>query len=145
MNKYFDPLHSICPSDVLISASCTALHEILGFSLADPGQGILVNRPIYGRFELDFGNKMDLKIVYADVGNEEAFGESVVERYEEAVEKAGREGVVVRALMLVNPNNPTGELFAVMSGKRGQKLDRGLMNKRPLLSSRHTRRHYSNV
>lgn len=83
---------------------------MLGYSLAERGDGILVNRPIYGRFELDYGVEAGVEMVYADTGTEEAFSPASVERYELALEAAQKRGMRIRAVLLVNPHNPVGKL-----------------------------------
>ena len=81
---------------------------MLGFTLAEPGDGILISRPAYGRFELDYGVEAGVKMVYADTTTEEAFASSVVKKYELALRDAQAKGVRIRALLLVNPHNPVG-------------------------------------
>lgn len=78
-------------------------------SLGDPGDGILVSRPVYGRFELDFGNTADLKIVYADMEGVDPFGDEVMPKYQAALESALKENIKVKALLIVNPHNPLGK------------------------------------
>lgn len=53
MNEYFNPYKPISGTDIKVTAAATALHDILAFSLAAPGEGILTSRPYYGRFEID--------------------------------------------------------------------------------------------
>ena len=81
---------------------------MLGFTLAEPGDGILASRPVYGRFELDYGVEAGVQMVYADTNTEEAFTPSVVEKYKTALEDAQGKGIQIRALLLVNPHNPVG-------------------------------------
>lgn len=68
-----------------------------------------MSRPVYGRFELDYGIEAGVQIVYADSGPEEAFTPAVVDRYETALHEAQQRGVTIRAVVLVNPHNPVGE------------------------------------
>lgn len=82
---------------------------MLGITLAEPGDGILVSRPMYGRFELDYGLEAGVNIVYADTDPEEAFSSAVVDKYEIALKEAERRGQKIRAVLLVNPNNPVGK------------------------------------
>ena len=82
---------------------------MLGFTLAEPGDGILVSRPVYGRFELDYGVEADIKIIYADTEPEESFTPAVVLKYEAALKEAERNGVKIRAVLIANPNNPVGK------------------------------------
>jgi hypothetical protein len=41
LNEYWSPQKLLTGEDITLTGSATALHEILGFSLADPGQGML--------------------------------------------------------------------------------------------------------
>ena len=91
---------------------------MLSFALAEPGDGVLVSRPVYGRFELDYGIEGGVEIVYADTEPEECFETSCVQRYEEALLEAGRRGVKIRALVLVNPHNPIGTYTPISSMSR---------------------------
>ena len=81
---------------------------MLALSFGDPGEGILVSSPMYGRFELDFGNTAGLEIVYADMGDTDPFSEDAVGNYQAALEKSAKRGVNIKALLIVNPHNPLG-------------------------------------
>lgn len=85
------------------------MHEILAWGVADAGEGILTSRPVYGRFELDFGNRAEVEVVYADTNAENCFDEEVVSRFEDALVKSEAAGVRIRALLIVNPHNPLGK------------------------------------
>lgn len=84
---------------------------MLGYSLAERGDGILVNRPVYGRFELDYGVEAGVQMVYADTDTEEAFAPASVEKYELALAAANERGMNIRAVLLVNPHNPVGKCY----------------------------------
>lgn len=86
---------------------------MLGFNLAERGDGILVNRPVYGRFELDYGVEAGVEIVYADTETEEAFTPSAVAKYEQALLEAEQRGIKIRAVLLVNPHNPVGMFLSL--------------------------------
>lgn len=92
-----------------MASSPTALGDMLGFTLAEPGDGILVSRPMYGRFEFDYGVKAGVQIVYADTDPEEVFDPAVVSKYEMALRAAEERGVRIRAVIIMNPHNPVGE------------------------------------
>lgn len=81
---------------------------MLGFALTEPGDGILVSRPMYGRFELDYGVEADVKIIYADTEAEEAFTPAAIAKYEVALKEAEQKGTKIRAVLIANPNNPVG-------------------------------------
>lgn len=70
----------------------------------------MTSRPVYGRFELDFGNRADVSVVYADTDAENVFDEDVVDKFEDALVKSEAAGVKIRAVLIVNPHNPLGTL-----------------------------------
>jgi aspartate/methionine/tyrosine aminotransferase len=109
LQKHFYPITPIEPGNILVTSNGTALGSMLGITLAEPGDGILVSRPMYGRFELDYGLAAGAEIVYADTDPEEAFSPAVVEKYELALKEAEKRGQKIRAVLLVNPNNPVGQ------------------------------------
>ena len=57
MNKTFKPYEVIDADDILFSNGITGMAEMLGFTLGDPGDGVLFSRPIYQAFQVDFGYK----------------------------------------------------------------------------------------
>ncbi|KAL5375032.1 hypothetical protein DPSP01_011522 [Paraphaeosphaeria sporulosa] len=111
LNEYWKPWKPLSGENIRITGAATALHEILGFSIADPGQGIMTSRPYYGRFELDFGMKAGLRIVAADTPVETCLQPGVIDAFEETLRKAKAEGIEVRALLIVNPHNPLGRCY----------------------------------
>ncbi|KAF5021734.1 hypothetical protein F66182_6235 [Fusarium sp. NRRL 66182] len=109
LNEYLRP-HSPITSDMIqCVGAATAMHDILAWGVADPGDGVLTSRPVYGRFELDFGNKSQVRVVYLDNGADEAFQDDIVERFQEALVQSRKAGVAVKMLLIVNPHNPLGE------------------------------------
>jgi aspartate/methionine/tyrosine aminotransferase len=113
INENFKPFIPVTKDNIITAGGVTSIEDMLAFNLADPGDGILVSAPIYGRFELDFGNEARLKIVYARMGDVDSFEEKVVERFEEAFEKAEKAGTRIRALLISNPSNPLGRFQAI--------------------------------
>lgn len=109
MSKALKTHESIKPEDVFVADCATSLGHMLGFNLAAPGESILVNRPVYGRFELDYGVEAGVEVIYADTDTEEAFLPNVVEKYEQALANAKERGVIIRAVVIVNPHNPVGK------------------------------------
>jgi aspartate/methionine/tyrosine aminotransferase len=113
MNEYFKPHQDVTAGDILLSSAGTAMHDILAWALANPGDGILTSRPVYGRFELDFGNKSQVKVVYADSHAENCFDEDVVDKFEKALTKSEATGTKIKALLIVNPHNPLGQFPSI--------------------------------
>ncbi|OJJ59712.1 hypothetical protein ASPSYDRAFT_57256 [Aspergillus sydowii CBS 593.65] len=111
LNRYFNPLTPVEPEMVVKLNGCSAAGNMLAYALAEPGDGVLVSRPVYGRFELDYGVQGGVEIVYADTDPYEAFSLVCIEKYEKALQDAQARGVKIRALVLVNPHNPVGRCY----------------------------------
>lgn len=109
LKEYFNPFRPVEADQIITASGLTAIHELVGYSLADPGDAILVSRPVYGRFELDFGNTNGIKIVYVDMHDTDPFSVNAVTKYKEAWDKSVQEGVIIRAVLIVNPHNPLGK------------------------------------
>jgi len=57
INRHFHPYKDVNPDHLLFANGVTSLCEMLGFSICDPGDAILLSRPIYQAFKGDFGSK----------------------------------------------------------------------------------------
>ena len=116
LNEHLNPVSvaKVEPAHIITASAQTAIHELLGLSLADPGEGILVSRPVYGRFELDFGNTAGLEVVYADLDHDggDPFAPEVVAAYQRALDASTAK---VKALVIVNPHNPLGRTYPVQT------------------------------
>ena len=110
LNDYFNPFHPVTGDQIITGNGLTVVESMLAFNLGDVGDGILVSSPIYGRFELDFGNEARLKIIYAEMKGVDSFDEAVIERFEQAIQDAKEKGVRIRALLISNPSNPLGRI-----------------------------------
>ncbi|PHH76869.1 hypothetical protein CDD82_3767 [Ophiocordyceps australis] len=111
LNEYLKPHEPIVADNIKVTGSASPMHEILAWGLADAGDGILTSRPVYGRFELDFGNRAQVNVVYADTHAEDCFHEDVVDKFEEALLRSEHNGVSIKALLIVNPHNPLGRCY----------------------------------
>lgn len=82
--------------------------ETISFAIADANDGILTTRPVYGRYELDFGLRAGANLVYADTKAESCFQPDVTGALELAITDATRNGTKIKALLIINPHNPLG-------------------------------------
>ncbi|KAH7323266.1 1-aminocyclopropane-1-carboxylate synthase [Stachybotrys elegans] len=111
IEETFHPATHVNETNVQIFQGVTALHSVLAWALAEPGEGILVTRPVYGRLELDFGNENDVKVVYTDNEVHEAMELGIVENMERALLKSQEQGTKIKAVLIVNPSNPLGRYY----------------------------------
>ncbi|KAI9759424.1 MAG: hypothetical protein M4579_002338 [Chaenotheca gracillima] len=112
LNRYFKPYKSVESEEISFSAGVTAINEMYAISLADEGDGILLNRPLYGAFENDLTMKAKLNTIHVALHGTDAFDVGVVAKYEAALQKAEKEGTKVRAVLISNPHNPLGQCYS---------------------------------
>ncbi|KAJ5532874.1 hypothetical protein N7494_009426 [Penicillium frequentans] len=113
LNRVLGTHTPINPDHIFVADCPTSLGSMLGYNLAERGEAVLVNRPVYGRFELDYGVEAGVEIVYANTTIDEAFTPTVVDKYEQALQEANERGVNIRAVLLVNPHNPVGRCYPI--------------------------------
>ncbi|GAB7363800.1 hypothetical protein MBLNU230_g4367t1 [Neophaeotheca triangularis] len=111
INKRFHPVEEVHASNLIFANGVTSLCEMLGFVIATPGDGILLSRPIYQAFQIDFGTKARVKCVYASFQGTDQFAPSAAQHYERTLEEAEAHGTRIRALLLCHPHNPLGQSY----------------------------------
>lgn len=111
MNKHFHPVKPVEPDEIVFTNGITSVFEILGFTIAEAGDGILTSQPCYQAFETDWGNKAEVKCVYTPFHGVDGFSPAAVEKYEQALLKSESEGTKIRALLLCHPHNPLGQCY----------------------------------
>lgn len=57
INRLFHPLIPVEADQILFANGVTSLCEMLGFTIFDEGDAVLLSKPIYQAFQLDFGTK----------------------------------------------------------------------------------------
>lgn len=92
MNKKLEPVNEITERDVLVANGVTAICEMLAFSLAEAGDGILLGRPIYQGFAGEFGTRAKVKAVYVSFGDVDQFSPQAAESYERGLLEAENSG-----------------------------------------------------
>ncbi|KAF1810418.1 PLP-dependent transferase [Eremomyces bilateralis CBS 781.70] len=111
MTTYFQPIEPIDPDGIICVNGVTSLVEMLAWILADPGDGILLPRPIYQAFIDDFGLKGGCRPVLVGFQGRDQFAPDAARAYEEAIVEAREKGVAVKVFILCNPHNPLGRCY----------------------------------
>lgn len=57
INRKFHPRRAVEADELLFASGVTSLCELLGISIGDAGDVVLLSRPCYQAFEGDFGTK----------------------------------------------------------------------------------------
>ena len=96
----------------MVSSGLTALNEMLAWTVADAGDGILLGRPFYCSFPSDFWARAKVHTVAVAFDGTDPFAPGCVGFYERAIAawNSRPENVPgrIRALVIVNPHNPLG-------------------------------------
>ncbi|KFY06806.1 hypothetical protein V492_07727 [Pseudogymnoascus sp. VKM F-4246] len=111
INKHFKPAVPVGLKEVAIANGVTAICSMLAFMLGDVGDGILLMRPIYGKFENDLTMVAQCKTLYTNMDDTDPFAEDVVEKYAARLAQAKADGTNPRALLICNPHNPSGRCY----------------------------------
>ncbi|OAL43073.1 PLP-dependent transferase, partial [Pyrenochaeta sp. DS3sAY3a] len=111
MTKWLHALEPVTSDEVLFTAGCTSLCEMLGFTLFEEGDGILLSRPIYQAFRGDFGVRAKVEPVFVPSQGLDLFGVDGIKAYEDALVESEKAGVQIKAILICNPHNPLGQCY----------------------------------
>lgn len=99
------------PNRLCCSAGCGALINNLAYTLTEPGDAILVPSPYYPAFDSDLRAKVHARIVPVPT-EEDDFRVTPSALTAGLARAAGRGLPRPKALLLTNPNNPTGHVYS---------------------------------
>ncbi len=93
--------------NIVVLSGAGAILEILFHVLADAGEGVLVPTPSYAGFWMDLETRDELNVVPVHTSSRSAF-RLTTDLLESAYQGSS---VPIKALLLTNPDNPTGRLM----------------------------------
>ncbi|VFV35413.1 PREDICTED: 1-aminocyclopropane-1-carboxylate [Lynx pardinus] len=105
------------PENVVVLNGCSSVFSTLAMVLCDPGEAFLIPAPFYGGFAFSacLYSKVELILVHLDSevtdANPHPF-QLTVDKLEQALLEARLTGKKVRALILINPQNPLGDVYS---------------------------------
>ncbi|XP_037110456.1 1-aminocyclopropane-1-carboxylate synthase-like protein 1 isoform X1 [Syngnathus acus] len=102
--------------NVVVMNGCSALFSCIAAVICDPKDAILIPSPFYGVITEDLQLYSDVKLFHVplqceDGNNDGRHFHLTVSKLEEAVKRAKQEGVIIRAIILMNPHNPLAEIY----------------------------------
>ncbi|XP_032804894.2 1-aminocyclopropane-1-carboxylate synthase-like protein 1 [Petromyzon marinus] len=102
--------------NVVVVNGCGSLFTALSAVLCDPGDGILIPTPYYGIIDEDIRHYSGVRTVHVPLSGVPSEDEThpfqlTVPKLETALEAAKKEGMRIRAVILINPNNPLGDIY----------------------------------
>ncbi|KAG8191696.1 hypothetical protein JTE90_016483 [Oedothorax gibbosus] len=113
MTEFLATHEPVDPNNLFCFTGVTSCIDTLAHCLADRGEVILTPTPIYGRIRTDFMQRSGVKMWPIPIithDNTEDFPILTVEKVKKAYDSAVSQNQVVRALFLINPNNPLGDI-----------------------------------
>ncbi|KAF8543938.1 ACC synthase [Trichophaea hybrida] len=115
LNRYFCAVQPVKPEHVIVSSGVTPILDMLAWALADAEDGVMFGRPLYNGFPNDLWARAKVHTVPVAFEDTDPFDMSCVGFYERAIKewnsRPGKFGRV-RALVVVNPHNPTGQCYS---------------------------------
>uniref|UniRef100_M3Y435 1-aminocyclopropane-1-carboxylate synthase homolog (inactive) like n=1 Tax=Mustela putorius furo TaxID=9669 RepID=M3Y435_MUSPF len=105
------------PENVVVLNGCSSVFSTLAMVLCDPGEAFLTPTPFYGGFVFSSGlySKIELIPVHLDSESTDANPcpfQLTVDKLERALLESTLAGKKVRGLILINPQNPLGDVYS---------------------------------
>ncbi|KAK3526567.1 hypothetical protein QTP70_030700 [Hemibagrus guttatus] len=102
--------------NVVVINGCGSLFSAIAAVLCDPDDAILIPTPFYGVITEDVDLYSSVKLYCAPLDSEASQNDDrpfhlTAEKLEHALQKAKKEGVKLKAIILMNPHNPLGEIY----------------------------------
>ncbi|XP_073533461.1 1-aminocyclopropane-1-carboxylate synthase-like protein 1 [Phyllobates terribilis] len=105
------------PNNVIIMNGCCSILCALSSVICNPGDGFLTPTPYYSGIAFYTGAYSGLQPVYVPLNSQVTEDHSLpfsltIQKLEEGMEKARQQGIGVKVLILINPQNPLGEVYS---------------------------------
>ncbi|XP_015820297.3 1-aminocyclopropane-1-carboxylate synthase-like protein 1 isoform X1 [Nothobranchius furzeri] len=102
--------------NVVVMNGCGSLFSCVAAVICDPKDAILIPTPFYGVITDDVDLYSDVKLFHVHLdcetdGKDSRAFHLTVEKLEEGLTKAKQEGLIIRAVILMNPHNPLAEIY----------------------------------
>ncbi|XP_069504543.1 1-aminocyclopropane-1-carboxylate synthase-like protein 1 isoform X2 [Ambystoma mexicanum] len=116
LTEYGKAPNPLSPENIVIMNGCSSIFSALSTVLLDPGDGYLIPTPYYGSINTQtelYGRIQPVHVPLFSEGynKEEHSFQLTVGKLEMAMQSAKEKGIRVRALILINPHNPLGDIY----------------------------------
>ncbi|MFC0629137.1 aminotransferase class I/II-fold pyridoxal phosphate-dependent enzyme [Kribbella deserti] len=95
------------PEDLVVVGGTSVVLEILAHALCDPGEAIIVPTPYYAGLDDDFGGRAGVRVFPAPLDGFTLTADAIAR----AIASARSAGLTVRAVCLLSPDNPMGQVY----------------------------------
>ncbi|KAI1611547.1 1-aminocyclopropane-1-carboxylate synthase [Exophiala viscosa] len=112
VQEVFTPSTEITESHICMCNGAGSAVDNLCFCMGEPGDGVLVGRPLYVGFFPDIEARAKIKPVLVGFGDVNPTSAAAVSAYEEAFHRSNAAGVTIRAILISSPHNPLGRPYS---------------------------------
>ncbi|XP_071359198.1 1-aminocyclopropane-1-carboxylate synthase-like protein 1 isoform X2 [Trachinotus anak] len=104
--------------NVVVMNGCGSLFSCIAAVICDPKDAVLIPTPFYGVITEDLHLYSDVKLFHVPLDCEADSKDSrpfhlTVGKLEEGLKMAKQEGLIIRAVILMNPHNPLAEIYTL--------------------------------
>ncbi|KAI3371478.1 hypothetical protein L3Q82_024065 [Scortum barcoo] len=104
--------------NVVVMNGCGSLFSCIAAVICDPKDAILIPTPFYGVITEDLHLYSEVKLFHVPLACEANVEDGrpfhlTVDKLEEGLKRAKQEGLVIRAVILMNPHNPLAEIYSL--------------------------------
>uniref|UniRef100_A0A3P9LDW1 Uncharacterized protein n=1 Tax=Oryzias latipes TaxID=8090 RepID=A0A3P9LDW1_ORYLA len=104
--------------NVVVMNGCGSLFSCIAAVICDPEDAVLIPTPFYGVITEDLHLYSNVKLFHVPLDCEADGKDSrpfhlTVEKLEEALKSAKQQGVIIRAIILMNPHNPLADVYTI--------------------------------
>ncbi|XP_023617462.1 probable inactive 1-aminocyclopropane-1-carboxylate synthase-like protein 2 [Myotis lucifugus] len=105
------------PENVVVLSGCCAIFSALTLVLCNPGDAFLIITPFYSGFTFTSSLYVNVELIRVHLDSEITEADTqpfqlTVDKLEKALLEARLKGKKVKGLVLINPNNPLGDIYS---------------------------------
>lgn len=133
------------PEQLVVAGGVTSVIDLITFATANPGDGILVGRPLYTSFPNDVSIRAEAKLVAVSSEGKDPMSEEMVEQYEKELVKQEKVGTKIKAIILArSASNPSPKFWKGSSNTKKSTqsphnpLGKCYVSRSPILILNHT-------
>ncbi|EME88548.1 uncharacterized protein MYCFIDRAFT_185197 [Pseudocercospora fijiensis CIRAD86] len=112
VNEVFHPSAPIHANHICVCNGAGSAVSNFCFCVGEPGDGILLSKPLYTGFFGDIEHGSKFKLVQVATEGVDPLSADAVRLYEKTLHDAEASGTKIRAILLANPHNPLGRPYS---------------------------------